>query len=438
MQLTDNYSLEFNHRVNALFSLAAFYFIFQTTYLITKNIWISTISFLLLLCFPRFYGDIFTNSKDIGPAWILLGSLYYSVRYFFGKRALSTHLLLGIFFAIGASLRPVLMYAFGLFLFFSFLQTMHKKLSMKKYLINQGILSLTVLIVFFLASPYYLSYSGNVFQILSLLKQYPWDNIILFEGNILRYDQLPWYYLPKWILMSTLLITLGLFIVGNLFCYLYFFKSNSAKKYVYAYLLSLFWVPVLVVSCLDVVIYDGWRQFLFLSGPLILLASLGVHELMQSKNKIIIWASIILLGANIILTAREMMLLHPYEYIYFNSLVGGLQGAYGKYELDYWGASYKEATEWIVANKSSLLNGNLYVFPRVWHLASPYIESITSGAIIDYEKATISYSNVGAYYMPEQSSGTILHIVERKGVPLNVIAEDTSGKPFFYSVDEGR
>lgn len=34
--------------------------------------------------------------------------------------------------------------------------------------------------------------------------------------------------------------------------------------------------------------------------------------------------------------------LHPNEYIYFNELIGGLPGAYGNYDTDYYGNSYKE------------------------------------------------------------------------------------------------
>jgi hypothetical protein len=37
--------------------------------------------------------------------------------------------------------------------------------------------------------------------------------------------------------------------------------------------------------------------------------------------------------------------LHPYEYVYYNTLVGGVAGAYREYELDYWAISYREAME---------------------------------------------------------------------------------------------
>jgi hypothetical protein len=40
--------------------------------------------------------------------------------------------------------------------------------------------------------------------------------------------------------------------------------------------------------------------------------------------------------------------LHPYEYVYYNHLVGGIRGAAGRYELDYWATSYREAVKILV------------------------------------------------------------------------------------------
>lgn len=37
--------------------------------------------------------------------------------------------------------------------------------------------------------------------------------------------------------------------------------------------------------------------------------------------------------------------LHPDEYVYYNLLTGGVKGAEGAYELDYWGNSLIEATK---------------------------------------------------------------------------------------------
>ena len=40
-----------------------------------------------------------------------------------------------------------------------------------------------------------------------------------------------------------------------------------------------------------------------------------------------------------------MIELHPYQYAYFNRLVGGVRAAESRYMLDYWGLSFKQATD---------------------------------------------------------------------------------------------
>jgi hypothetical protein len=42
-----------------------------------------------------------------------------------------------------------------------------------------------------------------------------------------------------------------------------------------------------------------------------------------------------------------MVRLHPYQSSYFNEFVGGVAGAEGRYETDYWISSYREAMLWI-------------------------------------------------------------------------------------------
>jgi hypothetical protein len=42
--------------------------------------------------------------------------------------------------------------------------------------------------------------------------------------------------------------------------------------------------------------------------------------------------------------------LHPYEYIYYNAFIDGVSGASRRFELDYWGTSYREAAGWLDEN----------------------------------------------------------------------------------------
>jgi hypothetical protein len=55
--------------------------------------------------------------------------------------------------------------------------------------------------------------------------------------------------------------------------------------------------------------------------------------------------------------------LHPYEAVYFNSLVGGVDGAEGRYPLDYWGLSYKEGLSYLLRSTHGRV--------RLWTCTAP-------------------------------------------------------------------
>ncbi len=42
-----------------------------------------------------------------------------------------------------------------------------------------------------------------------------------------------------------------------------------------------------------------------------------------------------------------MLANHPNDYVYFNTSVGGIQGAFGRYETDYWGNCLRQASDWL-------------------------------------------------------------------------------------------
>ncbi|MEX1369392.1 MAG: hypothetical protein AB1Z98_40065, partial [Nannocystaceae bacterium] len=97
------------------------------------------------------------------------------------------------------------------------------------------------------------------------------------------------------------------------------------------------------------VLYDGLRHFLFLVPLVVVVAAVMVVVLVVEatrrwpRRRVPVALSLALGGG--LLVARptaDMVRLHPYEYIYFNELIGGLPGAYGNYDTDYYGSSYRE------------------------------------------------------------------------------------------------
>jgi hypothetical protein len=58
----------------------------------------------------------------------------------------------------------------------------------------------------------------------------------------------------------------------------------------------------------------------------------------------------LIIGITLIWLTIPIITYHPYQLSYFNELVGGIKGAYGKYDMDYWGISQKKAVQWVNEN----------------------------------------------------------------------------------------
>lgn len=125
--------------------------------------------------------------------------------------------------------------------------------------------------------------------------------------------------------------------------------------------------------------YDNARQYLFILPPIFLFASLAIDALFRAvKSKTTIAVAIVIILLPGIL---GIVRLHPYEYVYHNSLVGGVSGAFRRYEQDYWLTSYREAIE--IVNEEAPLSATVYIWgpwDLAWHLAREDLIPITDPA----------------------------------------------------------
>ena len=78
--------------------------------------------------------------------------------------------------------------------------------------------------------------------------------------------------------------------------------------------------------------------------------------------------------------AATLVRLHPYEYLYYNSLVGGLEGASRRYDLDYWFGSMPEAINHLEAYLRRTEPGNESWPTRIYSVA-------VCGERLPFEKA---------------------------------------------------
>jgi hypothetical protein len=101
-------------------------------------------------------------------------------------------------------------------------------------------------------------------------------------------------------------------------------------------------VPIAVIIFQHSTLYDGIRHTLFLIPMLALIAGFGFLRLLPLLRRFPVVAAAVG-GAYVGYASVTFALLHPLEYVAFNVLAGGVQGAYGRFDLDYWSLAAQPA-----------------------------------------------------------------------------------------------
>lgn len=106
--------------------------------------------------------------------------------------------------------------------------------------------------------------------------------------------------------------------------------------------------PVLCQVATQGPAFDGCRHFLFVFPPLAILAGIGLStalDLLTLVNRAVAAVALLAIAASYAWTAQKLVALHPHEYLYYNRLVGGLEGASRRFVTDYWVNIMPEAVE---------------------------------------------------------------------------------------------
>ena len=265
-----------------------------------------------------------------------------------------------------------------------------------------------------------------------VMKNFPFEGAVRFMGNSYAAGSLPWTYLPVLIsiqLTEPIIILAIIGIVGSLWKLVKKPGDNINVLIIYSW----FMIPVGLFIVLHSSAYDNFRQFFFIIPPIFILSGMALDIILKFINHRL--ASLILTVAVMLPGIIGIASLHPYEYIYYNSFVGGTLGAAKNFETDYWMTSYREATSYLNANApigAKVLV--LYVGYNVEHNARKdlRIYGIPSG-IYGFEaenaiKETYDYAVISTRYNSHISflpNAEIVFEVRKNGVLLCVIKKLT-------------
>ena len=231
----------------------------------------------------------------------------------------------------------------------------------------------------------YLSWPGlwgnpiiGIFKSFLGVSTFSWGGKVLFFGEPLSPNNLPAMYIPTLMSIQLTIPALILFFVGVTVSLVKRYR-NELDTTLFFIVATWLFLPLMMIFIVKPSIYDNFRHFLFLTPPVFLFAGLGIKYIYSAINKKII--SFLLTFAILLPGIIGIINLHPYQYIYYNSLIGGVEGAFRKFETDYWYTSYYESTKYI--NEVSSKNDTILVYGS-WQIVDYYAREDLN--VIKYNK----------------------------------------------------
>ena len=179
------------------------------------------------------------------------------------------------------------------------------------------------------------------FEALARAGAYDWDGLVLFDGRQYPPGRLPWSYLPTWFLITTPPVVL----VGMVFSIAYVRGWGWPRLALWSVAL----LPIVLIIVRGSPVYDGMRHVLFAYPPMVVLAASGWTALLTDRHRWLKIGGFALLIAGLVNVLSFNVRSYPNQVVYINELAGGPSGAFGSYELDYWGNCVLQAVEWSAA-----------------------------------------------------------------------------------------
>jgi len=271
----------------------------------------------------------------------------------------------------------------------------------------------------------------HFYQSIRVMSEFPWQGSVLFEGKSILATELPARYLPKMLALQLTESALILFLGGFALAVVKMFRERILAPFFVV--IIWFLMPIMAIILAGSTLYDGFRQVFFLIPPVFICAGLALDWVFARLKPIPL--RVLALGLMAAGGVYSIITLHPYEYIYYNGLVGGVRGAFRNYELDYWATSYREAADYVnavaPANARVIVYGpdNVYVpysRPDVKVVSRDEAKTLAAQQNMTFDYAVVLDRN--SQDLRACRSGQALKTIERDGAILAVVKRIMPGK----------
>ena len=310
----------------------------------------------LLALTSSYYGSMFNNTKDIPFAAGMIWTLYYAVRVVtvLPKPGLALALKFGAAFGltigirVGVMMIPVyLSVAIAIWAWDRVRREESGVVAVEVWraalrLLPGAVLAYTIMAF---AWPWAVVQPLNPLRALAFFSRHP----AVLESEIFGIDivssHTPWYYIPGYLLVKLPELTLILFAIGLAIFVTRIVRRTGIERAEAVLVTLAVLVPLILFVLFRPTVFNGMRHFFFLVPPMTVMAALAADELWRAfhaRGRLWVGAFVVILVGIGFMQARTIAALHPNQYVYYNSIAGGVAGAQDRFEMDYWSNSIRE------------------------------------------------------------------------------------------------
>lgn len=313
---------------------------------------------VLAVCGP-WYGAMFNHTKDIPFAAAMMGATYFllratrdlpRVRY---RDILLFGLLLGISLSLRATGLLMLGYA-GLAILLGGLK--HAAWRERIHYVGHSLLRflpafVLAYVIMIVAWPWASLAPLNPVRAIFAFAHFHYMINTLAFGTIYQMAEVPRWYVPLYLAIKlplTMLVGATLAILAAAWPSKGQSLMRSEQRRQLAVLAFMIIFPVLCHVISRGPAFTGMRHFIFVVPPLAALAGLGFDaalSFLAGRRRSLAVPALAALGAVLVWNAATSVRLHPYQYLFYNSLVGGLESATRQFDTDYWVNIMPEAVD---------------------------------------------------------------------------------------------
>lgn len=433
------------HLLNAIFGLLGIFGTWRLGRLI-GGYGVGLVAMALLALTPMYYGHMFNNPKDIPFAAGIVWTIYYMVRTLsVPPQKVSARLIvtLGVIMGLTLGERVGGVMLLG---FWSVIVLIVNRKSLADVFKLITPIILIAYIIMLVCWPW--AQENPILNPLSALLEFsnfPQDVEVLLDGTTYRSTELPWTYLPIYFGVQLPLLVIVLTLAGVSwmpFMWKDFSHKNGRQAGLILILLMTFF-PTIYAIMRKPALYDAVRHFIFVLPLISVISAVAAKQIMEWVRPlkfgppILAFLLILLTGYHV----NTMIKLHPYEYIYMNSLQGGVAGAYGHYELDYWGSSFKEAADELqkfVDKEGGVPKNKIYKVAVCgpWSSAMIYLPPENYEAVYANDLKADFFISTTRWGCQDMRIGKEILRIERMDAPLSIVKDCRSGGCKAVNVDK--